>query len=288
MKYAVTLAALCAVGCSDVFALQAAGGDGATGGGGDLATPSGGGDLGSGGDGSSVTLPVSCSRLSCTPTANEGDVGLDNTSGVVSGCHAYRNLTISDTVHATQLAVCADSIMIGGTLDASGGGFAANMGTGAGGICPVQGTAGGGHGGAGGDPSGCGGGATYGDMMHPREAGSGGGGTGAGTGGGVIELAATTLNLLTLIRANGSDGSGIAAGGGAGGSVLIDIDQGIGAGRIEAKGGNGMAAVTQAGGGGGGRVAVYASGAAVDFQIVVDGGMNATGGGSGGAGTSMK
>ncbi|HEY2749612.1 MAG TPA: hypothetical protein VGL86_33560, partial [Polyangia bacterium] len=156
MNRAVLLAALCAgaVGCSDVFALQAGGGDGGTGGGGDLSLPAGGDDLGGGGgDGPAINLPTTCSRLACTPTVNEGDVGLDDNSGVVSGCHAYRNLTISNTVRVTQFAACADSIMIGGTLDASGGGSAANMGPGAGGICPVQGTAGGGHGGAGGDPS---------------------------------------------------------------------------------------------------------------------------------------
>jgi len=288
VKSAVLLLALGAVGCNDVFALSSSG-DGSMGGG-DMT--SGGGDLAGGGgsgggDGGTVSLPASCSRLSCTPATNEGDVGLDDTSGVLSGCHAYRNLTISETVHVTQFAACAESIMIGGTLDANGGGFAANMGTGAGGICPVQGTAGGGHGGAGGDPSSCGGGTTYGDSMHPREAGSGGGGTGAGSGGGVIELAATTLNLLSLIRASGGDGSGVSAGGGAGGSVLIDIDQGIGAGRIEAIGGNGVG-VTPAGGGGGGRVAVYTSGAPVGFSIVVDGGKNSSGGGTGGAGTSMK
>jgi len=286
VKSAVLLLALGAVGCSDVFALQAGGRDG-MGGSDDLGL--GGDDLGSdadGGDGGFGPLPASCARLSCVPALNEGDVSLDNKSPVMSGCHAYRNLTITDTVHATQLAVCADSIMIGaGTLDASAAGSAAAQGTGAGVACATTGASGGGHGGAGADPSACGGSAAFGDMLHPREPGSGGGGANGGRGGGVLELAAGTLNLLSLIRANGADGSGASAGGGAGGSVLIDIDNGIGAGRIEAMGGAGLG--VGSGGGGGGRVAVYTSGAPVGFMVVVNGGASSSGA-AGADGTSHK
>ena len=291
MKCHWALLALCAAGCSDVFALSIAGnGDGSptadlASPGGDLAGDGGGGSGGGGGDGGTVNLPAACARLSCTPASNEGDVGLDDHSGTVSGCHAYANLTITNTVKATQFLACADSIMIAGTLDASGAGFSANMGNGAGVACAVSGASGGGHGGAGADPAGCGGGAAYGDMMHPREPGSGGGGSGAGKGGGVIELAAGTLNLLSLIRANGSDGSGVSAGGGAGGSVLIEIDNGIGAGRVEVRGGSGFG--LSGGGGGGGRVAIYTSGAPVSFQVVADGG-SSTVGGSGASGTVIK
>ncbi|HEX6839254.1 MAG TPA: hypothetical protein VF334_21905, partial [Polyangia bacterium] len=238
MKCRWALLALCAAGCSDVFALSIAStGDGSSGivdmdtsmGDVDLAGDGGGGTGGGGGgDGGTVNLPAACARLSCTPATNEGNVQLDDTSGVVSGCHAYDGLTITNTVRATQFLACANSIMIAGTLDANGAGSTAGMGSGAGVACAVSGASGGGHGGTGADPAGCGGALAYGDLMHPREPGSGGGGTGGGKGGGVIELAAGTLNLLSLIRASGTDGSGVSAGGGSGGSVLIDIDNGIG------------------------------------------------------------
>ena len=289
------LLALCAAGCSDVFALSLTGhGDGAPGAGDlaaagdpDLGDGGGGGGTGGGGggDGGTVTLPAACARLSCTPATNEGDVQLDDTSGTVSGCHAYDTLTITKIVHATQFLACANSIMIAGTLDANGGGSPAGMGNGAGAACAVSGASGGGHGGAGADPAGCGGGAAFGDMTHPREPGSGGGGSGGGKGGGVLELAAGTLNLLTLIRASGTDGSGLSAGGGSGGSVLIDIDNGIGAGRIETLGGAGFG--ISAGGGGGGRVAIYTGGAPVSFDVVVNGG-SSTSGAAGAAGTVVK
>ncbi|HEX8952846.1 MAG TPA: PE family protein, partial [Polyangia bacterium] len=94
-----------------------------------------------------------------------------------------------------------------------------------------------------------------------------------------------TLNLLSLIRASGADGSGVSAGGGAGGSVLIDVDNGFGAGRVEVKGGAGFG--LSGGGGGGGRVAIYTSGAPVGFQVVADGGPS-TVGAAGGVGTVIK
>lgn len=299
MNPAWALLALCAVGCSDIFALPLPNGDSSASGG-DMDTPTpgdvdlggGGGGTGGGGGGGDmggvvVNLPASCARLSCTPAMSEGDVQLDDTSGTVSGCHAYDHLVVTKTVRATQFSACANTINIGGTLDASSGGSDTGMGMGAGVGCSPAGTgaAGGGHGGAGADPRGCGGGTTYGDMMHPREPGSGGGGTGGGKGGGVIELAAGTLNLFSLIRANGAGGSGLSAGGGSGGSVLIDVDDGFGAGRIEAIGGGGLG--VQAGGGGGGRVAVYTKGAPVGFDIVVDGGPS-TSGAAGATGTIVK
>src|SRR5437879_675373 len=182
------LGLLCAAaGCSDIFALPLNNdGDGPIGGGGDMDTSMGGDDLAGGGgsgggDGGGMTnLPAACARLSCVPAMSEGNVQLDDTSGVVSGCHAYDHLTITNVVRATQFLACANTIMIGGTLDANGGGSNAGAGTGAGAACTVAGTgaSGGSHGGAGADPGGCGGGATvFGDLMHPREPGSGGGGT---------------------------------------------------------------------------------------------------------------
>ena len=92
----------------------------------------GGGGGNGGGDGGSVKLPAACVRLSCTPSMNEGNVQLDDTSGMVSGCHAYDQLTITNIVRATQFLACAHTIMIGGTLDANGGGDDSATGIGAG------------------------------------------------------------------------------------------------------------------------------------------------------------
>jgi hypothetical protein len=285
---AALLSASGGVGCSDVFALSGGNGDAATGGG-DMVATTGDVDLagvGGGDGGSGTNLPAACARLSCTPATNEGDVDLDDKSGVVSGCHAYDHLTITNTVRATQFQACAQTIMIGGALDATGGGSDVGMGSGAGGACAANGGAsGGGHGGAGADPGTCGGGGAFGDPMHPREPGSGGGGTSGGKGGGIIELAAGILNFGTYIRANGTDGSGASAGGGSGGSVLIDIDSGIGIGRIEAIGGAGFG--VNGGGGGGGRVSIFSGGAPVGFDVVVDGGPSSSGA-AGAVGTSSK
>jgi hypothetical protein len=296
LRSTALLAAFLAVaGCSDIFALPLNGSTDGFVDNGDLDTSMSGDDLaggggggGGGGDGGSVNLPAACARLSCTPAMNEGDVQLDDHSPVMSGCHAYDTLTITNTVRATQYLVCAKTIMIGGTLDANGGGSDVAVGTGAGAACAIAaaGASGGSHGGAGADPGGCGGGNTvYGDLMHPREPGSGGGGTNGGKGGGVIELVSGSLNLAVLIRASGGDAGGVAGGGGGGGSVLIDVDNGIGFGRIEATGGNGFG--VNGGGGGGGRVAVYTKGAPVAFQVVVDGGNSSTGP-AGATGSAIK
>jgi hypothetical protein len=286
----LALVLLCA-GCSDIFALPINGGSGR-----DFAGAPPGSDLsdvppsddmsggGGGGGGGSAMLPASCARLSCSPTVNEGDVSLtDGTT--ISGCHAYDHLTISYTVKTTQFVACANVIDIGGLLDASGGGAGSGMGVGGGGgSVSCAGTSGGGHGGVGGDPGGCGGGAVYGDINHPRELGSGGGGPNGGKGGGSIELVAGSLNLLSFIRANGADGDNSpSAGGGSGGSLLIDVDNAFGAGRLEAHGG--AAFGVRAGGGGGGRVALYIAQPAVRFAIDVSGG-NGSGAPNGAVGTT--
>ena len=294
----VALLALCAAGCSDVFTLPLGAHDDGSPGGDDLAGGGGGsgggaGSGGGGGGGSTSTdmainpnLPAACARLSCVPATMEGDVTLSGGTPTMSGCHAYDRLTIMQTVKATQYFVCANNIVIGGALDANGGGDDTAKGMGAGGSCLANtGAAGGGHGGAGADPGACGGGEAFGDPDHPREPGSGGGGVGGGKGGGVIELVAGSINLLSLIRANGLDGSGTSAGGGAGGSVLIDVDQSFGAGRVEARGGTGVG--LRGGGGGGGRVAVHVVSNAAGFDLNVDGG-GTSGGAAGAAGTAKK
>jgi hypothetical protein len=228
-----------------------------------------------------VVLPAACAQLTCVPASMEGDVNLSGAS--VSGCHAYDRLTITGTVNATQFFACANSISIAGALQANGGGDVAATGVGAGvGCANDTGASGGGYGGGGADPGDCGGGAPFGDSAYPRAPGSGGGGSGGGAGGGVIELACGSLNLLTLISANGLDGSGDAAGGGAGGSVLIESDSVLGGGQILARGGRGGG--KNGGGGGGGRVAIYATANAARFDIDVSGGTS-TVGSVGGTGT---
>jgi hypothetical protein len=278
-------------GCSDIFALPVAGldlggGDGGSslehdlggdGNGGDLALPVG-ADLAL-----DPSLPAACAMLPCRPDKNEGNVTLSG--GTITGCHAYDHLLIATlaTVRAQRLFVCANDINIAGILDASGAGDSAGVGSGAGSTCNGEsGAAGGGHGGGGADPAGCGGGAPFGDKTRPREPGSGGGGPGGGAGGGVIELAAPSINVLTLIRADGSDGSGASAGGGSGGSVLLEADTVLGGGGINVRGGRG--AGTRGGGGGGGRVAIYAGVFGARFNIDAAGGAS-TSGGAGGTGT---
>jgi hypothetical protein len=286
------LLALLVGGCTDVFALAGAPDlAGGTGGNGGMPGPAAdgavlGSDMPSAGGGNDLAvednpdlwrggLPSSCANLSCTPALNEGDVTLS--SGTLSGCHAYGRLIIDKSLRATQFSACANSISIGGEIDASGSSGSSPV-SGAGIACG-GGASGGGHGGVGGDPGACGGGAAYGDTMHPREAGASGGGGGGGAGGGVIELAADMVNLLSLIRADGANGNGIGpAGGGAGGSVLIQTGSIFGAGRIEAFGGDGAG---QAGGGGGGRVAIYAGATAAGVSVDVHGGNGARPGAQG-------
>ena len=269
-----TLLLLACAGCSDVFSLPLAGGDMGHG----IATDHDmGGVVSDGGvtlvDGGPV-LPASCAKLDCTPATMEGDVTL--ASGNVSGCHAYDRLTITVSVAASQYFACANTIYIAGTLDANGGGDGPELGVGAGGACAgASGASGGGHGGRGADPGNCGGGVPFDDTQLPRKPGSGGGGDAGGVGGGVIELSCSSLNLLTLIRADGLDGDGDSGGGGAGGSVLIEADSVLGTGRIEALGGRGVG--TNGGGGGGGRVAIHATTNSARFDIDVSGGASSTG-----------
>jgi hypothetical protein len=213
-------------------------------------------------------LPSSCRLLSCSPSADEGDVTV--ASGTLTGCHAYDKLIVSNNVRFDTFTACALSIEIDGTLDGSGGGWPEHMGPGAGSICG----SGAGHGGAGADPTHCGAGAIYGDPTHPRETGSGGGSFGGGKGGGQIELAAGYVLLDGIIRANGFNGVGASAGGGSGGSVLIEADTIMGIGSIEARGGNGFG--IGGGGGGGGRAALLKT-AGVAIVVDVSGGQSTFG-----------
>ncbi len=283
--HALCALALLAAGCTDVFLLPTDGGETF----GDLAGRdfSGSDDLldgGSGGDGdgSMLALPAACARLPCVPALNEGDVTLDN--GPLTGCHAYHTLTITQVVQAGDssgpLSICANRVVIAGSLSADGTGFAAGGGPGGGGPCG----AGGSHGGVGADPTGTCGSAAYGSAMTPRELGSGGGGSGAGHGGGAIEIEADDLDLIGFITANGESGAGVAAGGGSGGSVLIQADTISGAGQVSARGGVGLGL---GGGGGGGRIAIYTNAGSSFVDGNVKGGATMNGSGDGADGSYM-
>jgi hypothetical protein len=280
-----------ASGCTDVFLLPYDGGNLPFDDGGDNGDSSaardgdGAAPMGDGfgfGDGPLV-LPASCTRLACVPAMNEGDVTL--TDGTFSGCHAYGKLTIDppgifagSDASGLGFAVCADTVIINGFVNADGRGLPERTGTGAGANCG----SGAGHGGAGADPIGCGAGATYGDPMNPRELGSGGGGSNGGAGGGAIEIQAGSLDLIGVISANGdSAGVSLAGGGGSGGSVLLHADTILGAGKVYARGGLGVAA---GGGGGGGRIAIY-SGVPDGITADVKGGPTMSGGANGSDGT---
>ncbi len=273
---AVSLGAVHLGGCDDVFVLQGNGrdlsgldgdvwpwaGDGGTDGG-DLADLAG--DLTGG------SLAAACARLSCTPSVDEGNLDLD--SGMLSGCHAYRTVTLTGRVSVDKsLVLCAEKISITGFLTAIGGGDAS--GPGAGKFCG----SGGSHGGLGADPGGCGTGPVYGDPALPRTPGSGGGGGGAGEGGGVIELAADSIDLATLalISVDGKAGGGASAGGGSGGSVLLLGGKVTGNGQISARGGLGFGLA--GGGGGGGRIAIYGVDAGANVASKAGGGKSVSGG----------
>jgi hypothetical protein len=270
-------------GCSDIFALGGNGADMSAGG--VLSMP----DLffipgpvltdgGFGGRDGGALLPSSCALLPCSPGSDEGDVTVS--SGSLTGCHAYDHLIIGDTVRFDTFTACALTVDIGGTLDGNAGGAPERNGPGSPGLCP----AGAGHGGLGADPNSCGAGMIYGDATHPRETGSGGGGFGGGRGGGQLELAAGTVTIAGLVRADGENAAGASCGGGSGGSILIAADTIVGAGSIEARGGNGFG--FRGGGGGGGRVSVLkTSGVAIPVDV---GGGRSTDGPDGNAGTIVQ
>jgi len=294
-----TLCVVACAGCIDVFALPIDGRDLSHGGDGPVSDGFSGGDAGNddggaddagvdAGDDASVTLPASCAKLVCTPVANEGDVSLD--SGTVSGCHAYRKLTIGGPAvkigrdpAGFGFAACADTIIVSGLVNANSQGYPGGQGPGAGKLCG----SGGSHGGAGADPGMCGMGATYGDPMLPRTFGSGGGGMGPGAGGGSIELAATQITMVAaIVAADGETGIGITAGGGAGGSILLRADHFTGAGQLYARGGAGTGLA--GGGGGGGRIALWGDQAGASISSDVKGGSMMASGSGGGAGSLMQ
>jgi len=138
---------------------------------------------------------------------------------------------------------------------------------------------GGGHGGTGGrDYDSKGGGAVYGSVTAPANAGSGGSGAIIfSAGGGAVRLVVT--NALTVNGMISAAGQTTSQGGGSGGSIWISANSMAGSGSINADGGKGG---HDAGGGGGGRIAVVLSGSD-NFGGVT---FSALGGDRGGTGSS--
>ncbi|KAL1510176.1 hypothetical protein AB1Y20_006506 [Prymnesium parvum] len=205
---------------------------------------------------------------------------------------------------AAVLLCAAESVASAGVITASGMGYAAEEGDGAGCQLPHGAGSGGGHGGAGArsmasaGPS-CAGGEAYDDAARPTRLGSGGGGVGCGGyGGGVIQIAAAanlSLEGGAAILADGAVPDGFAApsgggcGGGGGGAIVLRAARIAAAGgyeawsgEISAGGGDGSA---PGGGGGGGGVVRFEAPGGSDWEEppsdAIEGGVRVDGGYSG-------
>ena len=234
-------------------------------------------------------------------TIGAGDLTYDGQDIVVSNCtltvngpHTFNNLSLQNNALLTHTAAPngeADNrlaltllggcvVQAGSRIDASGRGYAAGAGPGAGIQNPSGYGSGAGHGGTGGTPtSGGAGGGAYDVVLAPGSWGSGGGHGGGGAGGGVIRLeVAGTLQLDGVIAADGVS-PGYPAGGGAGGSIHVSAGNLAGGGSISAQGGSTVN--TGGGGGGGGRIALYFTTSSFAGAISAAGGAGQEYGGAG-------
>ncbi|MGH8543568.1 MAG: hypothetical protein ACREX3_08045, partial [Gammaproteobacteria bacterium] len=144
------------------------------------------------------------------------------------------------------------------------------------------GRSGGGYGGLGGVLEGVSN-PVYGDFLNPNEPGSGGAerfNQVGNNGGGLVRIAAQTLQLDGIIKADGEGRACCSVGGGSGGGIRIDVGTLSGAGQITANGGIGP---DVGGGGGGGRIAIhYQSFVGFDITKVTVLGRAGNGGGTNG------
>ncbi|MBP7637038.1 MAG: hypothetical protein KBA18_04120, partial [Kiritimatiellae bacterium] len=225
----------------------------------------------------------------------DGDATYEGQPVTVSGCtltvdgaHVFTNLYLVNSATLTHTAGSAGmTLTVSGTVSVATGSKIDVSERGLGYLSGTTGRSGGSYGGRGQEYDGtsC---ATYGDVFCPTNPGSGGYGNASVIcrGGGRVRITAASLLLDGELRANGetayyysgSYGSEY-RGAGSGGSILVDVDTLAGNGLIHANGGTRPGSYV--GVGGGGRVAVYyddASGFDLD-------GIQATGGGNGGAGT---
>lgn len=146
------------------------------------------------------------------------------------------------------------NLATGGTIDASGHGYASLNGPGKAGST----YGGGGYGGKGGSS---GGGPVYGTPHGPLFPGSGGhgpGGTpsGGGRGGGLVWIETAEATIDGNITANGVKGI-TKSGSGSGGGVYIACNSFYGNGTISADGADGNVSASSGAGGGGGRIAIW-------------------------------
>ncbi|MGA3266010.1 MAG: hypothetical protein ABSE16_04220 [Verrucomicrobiota bacterium] len=199
-----------------------------------------------------------------------------------------------------NLSVTGDvTVASGGSIDASGIGYAAASiqylpGSGPGGGSSSGGTYYGGsgasHGGIGGLSLGgisssntYQGGVCYDSLYAPTNEGSGGGASYAGSGGnggGAVEITASgSVDIEGAILVSGMDAPNDRAGGGAGGSVWITAGSVSGSGSIAANGGAG--ASNYGGGGGGGLIAIYCNTNNFAGSVTAYGGSGSQFGGAG-------
>ena len=266
-----------------------------------------------------LSLTFSAPAVTFTVSTNieAGNMDFEAQPLIVSGCtltvngtHSFASILLTNTAVLTHspaangnptnrldLTITGDLIIAAGSrIDASGMGYSAASGPGAGQNPISSGGAGGAsHGGDGGNAASSAfgtavGGRAYDSLMAPAQPGSGGGKTIVGpgsAGGGVIWL--NVSNILRVdgsLIANGAGSSVSGMGGGAGGSINISAGILAGIGSIAVIGGQGGGVSTSASGGGaGGRVALKYGSNSFSGTVSARGG-NATGTAfGGGAGT---
>ena len=134
------------------------------------------------------------------PTYENYDLYVDNCTVTINGSHTFSSLTVQNNgvvtcaanpSQATSISVLYDIVIFpGASIDVSGKGQPARLGSGAGAGSLSDGYGGGGaYGGEGGyGYAGFNGGGVYGSITQPLDLGSGGGGPTGGAGGGAVQL----------------------------------------------------------------------------------------------------
>ena len=211
-------------------------------------------------------------------------------NGTING-QILGDANTSSKTYLINLTFSGDlTISTTGSINATGDGYAAQTGPGAGlSLSDWTGSGGAGYASTGGNGSSGGGqsGTVYGSITDPQDLGSGGGNANGGHGGGLILLsvAGTFTNNGSVISngANGGNSSYSSAGGGSGGSINITTSGFAGSGSITSNGGvGGGASVGGTGGGGaGGRIAIKYTSSSYSGTFAAKGGSQANYGGPG-------
>jgi len=187
-------------------------------------------------------------RLPAPPVTSYTSV-LSSRTGIIT-------LTANGKFTATEGAVCAQTVVVGGPASAAGQGCPHGMGIGAGTNSATGSGAGGSHtsrGGAAADgsPSGVG----YDSATTPLYVGSGGGGTqgSSGAGGGYLLLEGVAeLRIAERVTVTVAGETGYSEGGGAGGSLYARTFRLTGGGTLAVNGGSSQSNLQGGGGGGSG------------------------------------